>query len=46
VQPGSFKDIDSTLDVDALIKSRFFEAGPNAGTRGEMDDLVELRTQK
>src|ERR1017187_330685 len=44
--PRRFEDVDRAFDVDALVKRRFFEAGPHAGTRRKMDDLVELHAAK
>ena len=41
-----FENVDRAFDVDALVKRRFFEAGPHAGARGQVDDLVELHAAK
>ena len=40
--PGRFEQVDRAFDVDALVKRRLGEAGPHAGPRSEVDDLVEL----
>ena len=37
-----FEDVDGAFDVHALVKRRLLQAGPHAGARGEMDDLVEF----
>ena len=42
VLAGGFEDVDGAFDVDALVKGGFFEAGPDAGASGEMDDLIEF----
>src|SRR5881396_1433257 len=36
-----FQKIDRSLDIDALIKRRLFQAWPHSGSCGQVDDLVK-----
>ncbi len=42
LKPRGLQQVHRALDVDSLVKGRLLEAGPHAGPRGEVDDLVEL----
>ena len=38
---GCFQQIDSAFDIDPLLESRLFQARPHAGSRGQVNNLVE-----
>ena len=42
LQPCRFEEIDGALDVDALVKGRFLQAGAHTRAGGKVDDLVEF----
>jgi len=43
---SSFKQVHRTFHVHALIQRRFFETGPDASPRREVNDLIELLTHE
>src|SRR5207253_6165961 len=42
IEPGGFKQVHRAFDVDALVKGRFEQAGPDAGAARKVNDLVKL----
>jgi len=44
--PRRFEQVDRAFDINALIQCRVLKAGPHAGPRGQMNDLVEFDRRK
>ena len=41
VAAGGFEQVHGAFDVDALVKGRLQQAGPNPGACGQVNDLIE-----